>query len=125
MDSDTVNSVGLFLDIVGVVLLFVYGLPSDVGPRPSEFELFSVQVGPKDVDRRTRRWRKFRIGSRLGLGLLVYGFVLQILSNHASAEHVPPLWIYSSAVVIGICLWAAYLATQPSGLDDDEDANQS
>ena len=55
-----VNSIGLTFDIVGVVLLFSGGPPWG------------------SLDRVGRR-------SGIGLGLLVFGFFLQIVSNHLCA----------------------------------------
>ena len=53
-----INSIGLVFDILGVVLLFF-----TVGTPWSSFDRIS-------------RW------SKVGLGLLVFGFLLQIVSNH-------------------------------------------
>ena len=60
MSPNCVNSVGLFLDMLGVVLLFF-----TVGTPWSSFDRISW-------------W------SRIGLGLLVFGFAIQIVSNHMS-----------------------------------------
>ena len=112
MDPNTINSIGLLLDIAGVGLLSKYGLPSDVGPRPDDGGSFKLS-GPSDEDRRRRgaRWSRYRIGSRSGLGLLVFGFALQIASNYPAAIRVAgenaPLWIFATAVVVAILLWIA------------------
>jgi len=120
MDPDTINSIGLSLDIAGVVLLFKYGLPSDVGARPDEGYSFGLGGGPPAEERRQResRWTRYRTGSRLGLGLLVAGFVLQIVSNHVpssvrSAPENVSLWIFASAVVCGVWLWTAAWLAEP------------
>ena len=130
MAPDIVNSAGLIFDIVGVLLLFKYGLPSDVGPEPSEpgpseFASLLVEV---DYDeeahrRRERRWSRYRTRSRLGLGLLATGFGLQlasnvmwIVSNHAplstSGASVQSPWIFGSVVVGGVWLWLVFLAVR-------------
>lgn len=72
-----VNSVGLLFDIAGAILLFLYGLPKWIPKDGEELilnggDLSEPQDGPVD----TYTWR-----SRLGLGLLIVGFVLQLLSN--------------------------------------------
>ncbi len=59
--SKIVNSVGLVFDIVGVVLLFYFGAPT-----------FAITDGqPAYYD---------RLG-KLGLLLLIVGFILQFVSN--------------------------------------------
>ena len=70
---DVVNSAGLVLDIGGVVILFCYGLPAEIRKE----HLLSVGENEKQV----RKWNHYKRISRLGLGLLVLGFSLQLVSN--------------------------------------------
>ena len=66
-----VNSLGLALDIAGVILLFFFGLPSKA----------SDAAIPKWSYGQGESYRRVRCLSNLGLGLLVVGFALQIVSN--------------------------------------------
>ena len=69
-------SIGLALDIAGVVLLFFYGVPSKTGLAP-------FFVGNEDS---LKEFGRARSRSRLGLLLLIVGFLLQIVSNW-----IPPM----------------------------------
>ena len=69
---DVLNSCGLALDILGVVLLFFFGIPSRAGLD-----------GVLTLDRgRGKDYKRAVFWSRVGLGLLITGFLLQIASNH-------------------------------------------
>lgn len=70
------NTIGLLLDIFGVLILFKYGLPADVnkyGEIPMAFE--GVDESEK------RRYKKYEFRSRIGLTFLVLGFICQLASN--------------------------------------------
>lgn len=85
MAPDYINTAGLVLDIVGVVLLYRFGLPSDVEHPDSGI---AVEWDTPADERRSRekRWRRHRFWSRFGLVLLGCGFLLQILSNHCGVR---------------------------------------
>lgn len=70
------------LDIVGVVLLFRYGLPAEI--RFENVMEFDESWGS------ARRRRRYAIASYLALALLVLGFFLQIVSNHV--EGIIRIW---------------------------------
>ena len=72
IDRDVLNSIGLALDIAGVVLLFFYGIPSSAA-------LDGVMTWGRGSG---KDYKRARILSSLGLLLLVVGFALQIASNH-------------------------------------------
>lgn len=75
MDRDVPNSIGLVLDIAGVGLLFLFGIPS----RAALDGVVTLGRGSgKD-------YKRARVLSRLGLLLLIVGFALQIASNHLPA----------------------------------------
>jgi len=71
-----ISSIGLALDIIGVLLIWKYGIPNEVrrgGIQSIDFE------GPDLTEaEKARRYGKW---SNIGLGLLLFGFVLQLLSN--------------------------------------------
>ena len=81
MDPDIINSIGLSLDIAGVILMFIYGLPAGIA---HEGDAAGMRWAPPDdeVERESKRWGRYKLLARLGLVLLVAGFVLQIASNH-------------------------------------------
>lgn len=71
-----INSFGLLLDIVGVILLFCYGLPPE-GVSRTGGQLLSVGTNP-EVQEKAKRYDRL---SWAALFCLVMGFVLQIVSN--------------------------------------------
>jgi hypothetical protein len=74
-DSVIVNSIGLSLDIVGVLLLFFYGLPSKF-KKPPKLLLEG------EITREARRKNAdIKFWSHLGLIFLIIGFIFQLLSN--------------------------------------------
>ncbi len=74
--SDIVNSVGLALDIVGVVLLFKFGLPPEVNRGGS-----IILSWDKDPDE-AKKAKTYERTSYVALACLVMGFTLQIVSNY-------------------------------------------
>ena len=87
MAAKIINSLGLFLSILGVAVCFFYGFP-----QPSHEEGISLGLDPNtqladggtvaehDLRVRCKRVRYLRL-SRLGLGLIFAGFVLQLLAT--------------------------------------------
>ena len=70
------NSVGLLLDVVGVLLLFKFGLPEDVR-RKGESYLLLEETDEADI----AKGRRYDFWAKVALGLVVLGFVLQLISN--------------------------------------------
>lgn len=73
METETIlASLGLVLDIVGAILLFIYWLPKkiDYGGIDQRQKPASVQT---------------HAGAKLGLGLLMIGFTLQLAGNLCGA----------------------------------------
>jgi hypothetical protein len=74
--SGSINCIGLVLDIIGVVVLFKYGLPADVSPG-GIIGLALEQTDKKEAERFIQyQWR-----SRLGLTAILAGFAIQLISN--------------------------------------------
>ena len=65
-------AVGLALDIVGVVFLYRYGLPS----RYPKADSLALHTDLNECERKRFRWL-----SRTGLGLLVVGFAVQLVGT--------------------------------------------
>ena len=76
--ADIVNSIGLSLDILGVVLLFFFGLPARVRETGGTTIRWG---GGKSDEEAWKEYRRYRCFGRTGLALLVCGFTLQLLSN--------------------------------------------
>lgn len=70
------NSIGLGLDIIGAVLIFIYGLPAPVKRGGIE----SLDLIKIDEDEKRKALFYDRM-SAVGLGLLITGFSLQLISN--------------------------------------------
>ena len=73
---DVINSVGLFFDIGGVILLYFYGLPEDISKTGANFFQLA-DANEEEAD----KWKRYRKMSSLALGFLVLGFFLQLVSN--------------------------------------------
>ena len=74
--SNIINSFGLGLDIVGVILIWRYGLPQSVS-RGGVGHRVITQVN-EAVKRKAINYDRL---SKAGLGLVVAGFALQLASN--------------------------------------------
>ena len=74
---DVINSAGLVLDIGGVVLLFIYGLPSEVNKSGGVI----IEWPDPNSEQEQRKWKSYKRRSHWGLFLLVFGFLLQLVSN--------------------------------------------
>ena len=75
------NISGLFLDIVGVIILFKFGLPADIR-RGGITQVITEQIDQEEADKAARydRW------SSVGLITLIVGFLVQ---GAGSAALVP------------------------------------
>jgi hypothetical protein len=78
------TAIGLFLAIVGGVIIFFWGPPQ---PDFQEYTALSLEQGTPLADGRTvaehaaevqREKRRFRRLSRIGLGLILLGFLFQL-----------------------------------------------
>ena len=69
------TGVGLVLDIAGVVLLFIYGVPGY--PERSSAGAIQIVAEQTDEDEKRRVERAYRRG-KCGLALLIAGFAFQL-----------------------------------------------
>ena len=79
--ADIVSSLGLIWDIAGVALLFKYGLPADVREKGGTMIIYG---GGKSDEEAKKEHQHYKRMSRIGLGCLIVGFVLQLVSNFLS-----------------------------------------
>ena len=79
MGDVPIGSLGLLLDIFGAALIYQYGLPNHVSinqvDEPPLEDLVARQY-------RTPKYNKHKCLSKLGIILLIIGFLLQIVDNH-------------------------------------------
>ena len=75
-EQQIVNCIGLAFDIIGVILLFFFGIPSDLNKHGRIFRVVS-QIDQASID----EWKKFDILSKTGLTLIILGFIFQIFST--------------------------------------------
>lgn len=74
-----IGSIGLVLDIIGALLLFRYGLPQEVSR--SGYAVLIAEGYPESEEAERKKARHYDRMGHLGLGLLVFGFVLQLVGN--------------------------------------------
>jgi len=74
--SNLVNSIGLVCDIIGAVLIWLYGLPKPIS-RSGAIHLILEQIDEAEI----AKSKRFDCIARCGIVLLVGGFVLQLVSN--------------------------------------------
>lgn len=74
--SDLLNSIGLFLDIIGVIILWRFGLPETINRKG-----YSYMVREEIDEEQIKRVKKYDKYSFVGLCILITGFVFQIVSN--------------------------------------------
>ena len=91
-DSNWFAVIGLVLDIVGTILIFKYGLPSKVKEKGSAFggtESSDQERARLDDNKRVEFW------ARIGLSLLIAGFIFQLIANlpFASCSNIFPTFL--------------------------------
>lgn len=80
MTSACINDIGLFLDIIGAVLLFKFGLPASVD-REGHIHIITEQFDEEEI----KKGKFYERWGKIGLGLLILGFIFQLVSNHVSS----------------------------------------
>ncbi len=78
MTAAYLNSLGLAFDIVGVILLFKFGLPEEVRRGGTGFLIVN------NDDQEAAKAKIYDRYSHVALALIVLGFGLQIVSNHCA-----------------------------------------
>ena len=74
-----INSIGLFFDVCGILLIWKYGLPNKEPGR----DQWGYSGGPEEIEEK----QKYKRRSRFGLILILIGFCLQALSNFSTPIH--------------------------------------
>ena len=74
--SAHINSLGQIVDIIGVIVIFIFGLPSFERIHAGGYFLHEPD---KDEQKEIDLYNDF---SSIGLGLLISGFLCQLFSNY-------------------------------------------
>lgn len=74
--STAINSIGLLLDIAGVIMVWRYGLPEVVSREGAQY----VVTGQTDKIEKAKALKFDRL-SKVGLCLIISGFALQLIGN--------------------------------------------
>ena len=78
--------VGLLLDILGIVLLFVYGLPSKIEHLYSDM---AVEINDNEKQRIIKKNKRISFLSHFGLVALILGFCLQFAGYLCQVMYIP------------------------------------
>lgn len=81
MYSTLINSIGLISDMVGVVILFYFGPPTLDITRDGYKILPFNPNDDAETEKNKALAKKHDLFSKIGLGLLFLGFLLQLVSN--------------------------------------------
>lgn len=71
-----INSLGLLADITGAVLVWRFGLPETVSRSGSQFLILEQRD-----EQEAAKAKRYDSLAKLGIGCLVGGFALQLVSN--------------------------------------------
>ena len=75
-----IHSLGLILDIIAACILVIYGLPSDF--KDPVYAEVVIENPDEEQARILSKNKQIKFWSRLGLGVLISGFILQLISNY-------------------------------------------
>lgn len=73
LEPKILNSIGLGFDIIGFILIFFFGLPN----RPSDAKGGFIALENYDPGNE----KLYRFWSKIGFFIIIFGFILQIISN--------------------------------------------
>lgn len=79
LSSLTLSQWGLIIDLIGVLLLFEYGLPSKI--KDEEGEGLSIGADEQEVENIRRHNIKIKRGAYAGLACILAGFLLQFIGS--------------------------------------------
>lgn len=78
MSPTTLNTIGLSLDLIGVVLLFFFGLTKNISKEGDTYIIHDMYPNKKEI----KKWKIFNTASIIGFFLVILGFLFQIISNY-------------------------------------------
>ena len=77
----SLNQIGLVSDIIGAIFLFFYGMPSEYVKDPTAQHVTFNQPPKKEILQTIENNTHIKRMSRIGLSLLILGFVFQLAST--------------------------------------------
>lgn len=77
MLSTSINSLGLLLDVIAGLILWKFGLPENINRAGLSF--LALEGTDKKEIKKAKKYDKF---SKMGILLLIIGFILQLISNY-------------------------------------------
>jgi hypothetical protein len=75
---ETFTIIGLIFDIIGVFMLFLYGLPSRIEPSG---DLLGLEESTDEELKREKKNRRIKILAFIGLSFIFLGFIFQLLGE--------------------------------------------
>jgi len=69
------NLIGLVLNVIGGLVIFKWGPPQ---PSFDKYEAVAWESTPEEEAKVEALERRYRVMSRVGLGLIILGFILQL-----------------------------------------------
>ena len=70
------NTIGLFLDLIGVILIFIYSISPMLDENGTTY-----MVGEQNNNIEKKKVKTYKCLSRIGLILILIGFMFQLISN--------------------------------------------
>lgn len=83
MIAYSLNIIGLFLDISGVIILFFYGLPAEVDKNG-----YNYYIGEEEDGMEKKKYKRYKKISRIGLALIFLGFIFQAGASFIWIHHI-------------------------------------
>ena len=74
--SYIINTLGLMFDIIGVVMLYFYGLPATVDKNG-----YSYYIAEDESTEEKDKWKRYHLRSKVALTFILIGFACQVASN--------------------------------------------
>ncbi|MCB0802447.1 MAG: hypothetical protein KDB74_05055 [Flavobacteriales bacterium] len=89
MDYQLINIFGLSIDIIGVVILFFFGLHAELRSEDGSFvKKGSSSISEKEISKNKAYNKRVKFMSKFGLILIIFGFCIQITSSILSMSSI-------------------------------------
>lgn len=74
------NQIGLIMNILGTLMIFLYGLPHKMNTEPTRIHIvMTAERNKADADKDIRKNRWIEIKAYAGITLISIGFILQFV----------------------------------------------
>ena len=78
LNPKVINTLGLSLDIIGALLIWKYGLPTELPTSGHVGKIMGIPIKGKVDPKQKKEYERM---STAGILLLILGFALQLISN--------------------------------------------